>query len=90
MLKGDGFKAHDEKGGHRLGRQVELGPSGLGRRFLAAAAPLVIEGRVEVARRAVAEVEGKKVGRPKAVDGAPWKVEGVSKATWYRRRQGGG
>lgn len=85
MLKGDGFKAHDEKGGHRLGRQVELGPSGLGRRFLAAAAPLVIEGRVEVARRAVAEV-----GRPKAIDGAPWKVEGVSKATWYRRRQGGG
>jgi hypothetical protein len=52
-----GFKAHDPKLGHRLERQVGLGPAGLLRRFAPDTA-VVVEGP------AVA-----KAGRPRTIDG---------------------
>lgn len=133
------FKAHDDRGGARLGRQLALGAVGMARRYEEVVGAAVIElevlaGRVEAARVALtgvsrglptgsengtersvsergtgavsgasdAEVKAlardlveaaepfAKRGRPRIEGERPWELEGVSRRTWFRRRQGSG
>ncbi len=42
------------------------------------------ETKLSVARKAVETKP--KGGRPRKHDGEPWKAEGVSRASWYRRK----
>jgi hypothetical protein len=118
MLKGDGFGPHSEKHGHRLGKQIAAGPTGLARRIVAAGPGGLAErvgeieqqGRVvgtvfgpdaerEFVRRAQDEAAaaGANDNRPRGKRGPapaagprPWEVEGMSRASWFRRRKGGG
>lgn len=70
MLKGAGFGPHSEKYGHRLGKQIAAGATGLARRFVP---------------------EEESAGVKQAAAGPrPWEAEGVSRATWFRRKKGGG
>ena len=92
-----GFKAHDEKHGDRLGRQVALGGVGMARRYVESGAigepERPVAERREVARAAVAMATEVRRGRPSKGGVKPWELEGVSKATWYRRKKaevGGG
>jgi hypothetical protein len=68
------FRAHDPKLGHRLERQVWLGPAGLSRR-LAPDAPSVKAERLPSAEGAQSRKsgdfvnQGPKGGRPRTIDG---------------------
>jgi hypothetical protein len=75
---GDGFKAHDPRHGGRYGRQVQLGPLGLARRY--------VEVSVAEEERA-ALVKARKGGRPKRAVGARSAAERM-KAYRERRKAG--
>jgi hypothetical protein len=75
------FKAHDWRRGLRL---QALGPAGLSRRIVEAVA-------AEPDRKLATTLSPKrgKGGRPREIEGEPWKAAGVTRRTWERRRKKG-
>ena len=97
MLKGDGFGPHSDRHGARLRKQIEVGAPGILRRVreVEPAREGSLE-RVERAKAALRVVEvgaRKKKRGPARFEGVrPWEAEGMSRATWFRRKKevGGG
>lgn len=91
---GDGFKAHDPRHGGRYGRQVQLGPLGLARRYVEVSVaedekrvPTVELPIPETAEERAALVKARKGGRPKRAVGARSAAERMKA---YRERRKGG
>jgi hypothetical protein len=50
--------------------------------------PVAQKLKIEKAKAALADKPASKRGRPvKVADSEPWKAEGVSRMTWYRRQK---
>jgi len=95
------FKGNRLELGHRLPRQRELGPGNFARRFGAARAEVeeivrrVLPGSPSAEVRAtaerVADASAKKKRGPAPRPGPkPWEAEGISRASYFRRKKGGG
>ena len=91
MLKGEGFGPHSEKYGARLGKQIACGATGLARRFVEEAGAVA---RPPPGERGAAGANDNrprgKRGPAPAAGPRPWEVEGISRASWFRRKKGGG
>jgi hypothetical protein len=98
MLKGEGFGPHSEKHGHRLGKQIASGLPGLARRFVevagadrggAAQPPVLARAATRAPPGANDNRARGKRGPAPAAGPRPWEVEGISRASWFRRKKGG-
>ena len=80
----DMFKAHDWRRGPRIQR---LGPAGLSRRIVEAVKAEPDRNLATTSSLPSLSLKRGKGGRPREIEGEPWKAEGVTRRTWERRRR---
>ena len=83
--------AHNAQPGSKLAQLRQLGATGFSRQVIAGGRktePLAKTPRQASQKVTKASRPGKnKGGRPKAIQGEPWVVEGISRRTWERRQK---